>query len=98
LRATLREQAAEIAAELQGKRLAAKTVESASAIRDFTTLNRQITFQDPTSDARAITGLGAICWPGTVGPSPVAAAGLGVSNLVPPGQHYCCPLDKTNSV
>lgn len=96
LRATLREQAAEIADELLEKRLAAKTVEVRVRYADFTTLNRQITFQDPTSDARAIYRFGChLLARHQLVHRPLRLLGLGVSNLVAPGQQLLLPLEKS---
>ena len=95
LRTTLREQAAEIAADLQKKRLSAKTVEVRVRYGDFTTLNRQITFQDPTSDATAIYRFGChLLARHRLVHRPLRLLGLGVSNLVPPGQQLLLPLDR----
>ena len=49
LRSTLREQSAEIAAELQEKRLAAKTIQVTVRYGDFTKRTRQITIEDRDS-------------------------------------------------
>lgn len=93
LRRTLREQAAEIAAELQKKRLAAKTVEVRVRYGDFTTLNRQLTFEDPTADAAAIYRLGChLLARHRLVHRPLRLIGLGVSHLVPPGQQLLLPL------
>src|SRR5262249_19424039 len=95
LRTTLREQAAEIAAELQKKRLVAKTVEVRVRYGDFTTLNRQITFQDPTSDAKAIYRFGChLLARHQLLHRPLRIIGLGVSNWAPPGQQLLLPLEK----
>jgi DNA polymerase-4 len=98
LRTTLREQAAEIAAELQKKRLAAKTVEVRVRYSDFTTLNRQITFQDPTSDPRSIYRFAChLLARHQLVHRPLRLIGLGVSNLVLPGQQLLLPLDRSIS-
>jgi DNA polymerase-4 len=94
LRATLREQAREIAAELHRKQLAAKTVEVRVRYGDFTTLNRQLTFQDPTADANAIYRFGChLLARHRLVNRPLRLIGLGVSHLVPPGQQMLLPLD-----
>jgi DNA polymerase IV len=99
LRATLREQAQEIAEELHDKRMAAKTVEVRVRYGDFTTLNRQITFQDPTSDARAIYRFGChLLARHRLVNRPLRLLGLGVSNLVPPGQQLLLPLNGPNTL
>ena len=96
LRSTLREQAEEIAAELREKRLAAKTVEVRVRYSDFTTLNRQITFQDPTCEAKAIYRFGChLLARHRLVHRPLRLLGLGVSNLVPPGQQLLLPLNKS---
>ena len=96
LRSTLREQAEELAAELREKRLAAKTVEVRVRYGDFTTLNRQITFQDPTCEARAIYRFGChLLARHRLVNRPLRLLGLGVSNLVPPGQQLLLPWDKS---
>jgi DNA polymerase-4 len=93
LRNTLREQAREIAKELQSKRLAAKTVEVRVRYGDFTTLNRQVTFEDPTCEARAIYRFGChLLARHKLVNRPLRLLGLGVSNLVPPGQQLLLPL------
>lgn len=97
LRETLREQAEDIAAELRDKRLAAKTVEVRVRYGDFTTLNRQITFQDPTADARAIYRFGChLLARHRLVNRPLRLIGLGVSNLVVPGQQLLLALDNPN--
>lgn len=93
LRHTLREQAEQIAAELQQKRLAAKTVEVRVRYGDFTTLNRQITFEEPTAEARAIYRFGChLLARHCLVTRPLRLIGLGVSNLVPPGRQLLLPL------
>ena len=93
LRRTLREQATEIATELQRKQLAAKTIEVRVRYGDFTTLNRQMTFEDPTSDANAIYRFGChLLARHKLVTRPLRLLGLGVSHLVPPGQQLMLPL------
>ena len=95
LRATLREQAEDIAAELRQKRLAAKTVEVRVRYGDFTTLNRQITFQDPTSEASAIYRFGCqLLARHRLVNRPLRLIGLGVSNLVTPVQQLMLPFES----
>jgi len=92
LRETLRQQANEIAAELNKKRLAAKTVEVRVRYGDFTTLNRQVTFEDPTAQASAIYRFGChLLARHKLVNRPLRLIGLGVSNLVPPGQQLWLP-------
>jgi DNA polymerase-4 len=93
LRSTLRQQAQEIAAELQQKQLAAKTVEVRVRYGDFTTLNRQLTFEDPTADPNAIYRFGChLLARHRLVHRPLRLIGLGVSHLVPPGQQLLLPL------
>jgi DNA polymerase-4 len=93
LRRTLREQASDIAAELQAKQLAARTVEVRVRYGDFTTLNRQLTFEDPTADANAIYRFGChLLARHKLVHRPLRLLGLGVSHLVPPGQQLLLPL------
>jgi DNA polymerase-4 len=93
LRKTLWEQAEEIAAELQKKRLAAKTVEVRVRYGDFTTVNRQLTFEDPTSEARAIYRFGChLLARHKLVSRPLRLLGIGVSNLVPPTQQLLLQL------
>jgi DNA polymerase-4 len=93
LRKTLRQQAGEIAADLQKKRLAAKTVEVRVRYGDFTTLSRQLTFEDPVSDTEAIYKLGChLLARHQLVRRPLRLLGLGVSHLVPPGRQLSLPL------
>jgi DNA polymerase IV len=82
LRACLREQAAEIAAKLARRRLAARTVQVKVRYGDFTTLTRQFSVEEPLTDARDLYRLG--CW--LLGREnlvhrPLRLLGLGVSGL-----------------
>jgi DNA polymerase-4 len=93
LRATLREQAAEVAADLARKRLAAKTVEVRVRYSDFTTLNRQLTFEDPTADAAEIYRFAChLLGRHKLVHRPLRLIGVGVSNLVPPRRQLMLPL------
>jgi DNA polymerase-4 len=60
---------------------------------DFTTLTRQITFQDPVSEASAIyrTACHLLANHNLVH-RPLRLLGVGVSNLVPPNQQLLLPL------
>ena len=85
LRACLREQAAEIAGKLARRRLAARTVQVKVRYGDFSTLTRQISLEEPLSDAREIYRLG--CW--LLGRErlvrrPLRLIGLGVSGFSEP--------------
>lgn len=93
LRNTLREQAEEISLELQNKMLAAKTVQVRVRYSDFTTMTRQITFEDPVTESSVIyrTGCHLLAQHKLVH-RPLRLLGLGVSNLVPPNQQMLLPL------
>jgi DNA polymerase-4 len=93
LRATLRQQAQDIAADLQKKRLAAKSVQVRVRYSDFTTLTRQLTFEDATTEAAAIYRFGChLLARDRLVNRPLRLLGLGVSNLVPPGQQLLLQL------
>lgn len=82
LRASLREQAAEIAAKLESHRLAARTVQVKVRYGDFTTLTRQLSVESPVGTPGEIYRLG--CW--LLGRErlvnrPLRLIGLGVSGL-----------------
>ena len=83
LRQCLREQAADIAGKLVRHRLAARTVQVKVRYSDFTTLTRQMSFEEPLADAKDIYRLG--CW--ILGREklvtrPLRLIGLGVSGLM----------------
>ena len=83
LRASLKEQAAEIVEKLHRRRLAAHTIQVKVRYGDFTTLSRQISVEEPTTEAREIYRMG--CW--LLGREnlvhrPLRLIGLGVSHLV----------------
>jgi len=87
LRQTLRGQANEIASELQKKRLAAKSIQVRVRYGDFTTLTRQLTFEDSTDEAGAIYKIGChLLAQHKLVNRPLRLLGLGVSNLVPPAK------------
>lgn len=93
LRSTLREQAAEIAAELNEKRLAAKTIQVTVRYGDFTKRTRQATLPEPTADAGAIYRLGChLLARHKLVHRPLRLIGLGVSNLGPPPSQLKLPL------
>jgi DNA polymerase-4 len=94
LRATLWEQAREIAAELKEKHLAAKTVQVRVRYGDFTTLTRQMTLEDNISEARDLYRLGCVLLARhkLVG-RPLRLLGLGASSLGPPSQQLRLPLE-----
>jgi DNA polymerase-4 len=86
LRACLRAQAEDIAARLKRRRLGAHTVQVKVRYGDFTTLSRQLTVEEPLSEARDLYRLG--CWllaRGKLVSRPLRLLGLGVSSLREPG-------------
>jgi DNA polymerase-4 len=83
LRQSLREQAEEIVGKLLQRRLAAHTVQVKVRYGDFSTLTRQLSLEEPVSEARDVYRLG--CW--LLGRErlvnrPLRLLGLGVSGLV----------------
>jgi DNA polymerase-4 len=83
LRACLKEQSEDIATSLAKRRIAARTVQVKVRYGDFTSLTRQISMEEPLTDAREIYRLG--CW--LLGREklvnrPLRLLGLGVSGLV----------------
>jgi DNA polymerase-4 len=88
LRACLREQAADISARLKRRRLGAHTVQIKVRYCDFTTLTRQISVEEPLTEAEEIYRLGCfllgreklVC-------RPLRLLGLGVSSLREPAGH-----------
>ena len=85
LRDCLREQANEVAQTLQRKRLEAQTVQVKVRYSDFTTLTRQISVEEPISDANEIYRLAAhLLAREKLVSRPLRLLGLGVSGLLPP--------------
>ncbi len=85
LRGCLREQAAEIAAKLQKKKLAAQTIQVKVRYGDFTTLTRQVSFEEPVTEARQIYRLGCyLLAREKLVSRPLRLIGLGVSQLREP--------------
>jgi DNA polymerase-4 len=83
LRACLKEQAEDVAKTLAKRRLAAHTVQVKLRYGDFTSLTRQISFEEPLADAKEIYRLG--CWllaREKLVNRPLRLIGLGVSGLV----------------
>lgn len=72
LRACLKEQASEISSRLKHRRLGTHTVQVKVRSSDFTTLTRQISVEEPITEAADIYRLGCF------------RPGLGVSNLREP--------------
>src|SRR5881394_2073732 len=82
LRKCLREQAADISAKLKHRRLAAKTVQVKIRYSDFTTLTRQITVEEPITEAEDIYRLGCfLLGKEKLVSRPLRLVGLGVSGL-----------------
>ena len=85
LRACLRAQAADIAATLKRRHLAAHTIQVKVRYGDFTTLTRQLTVEEPISEARDIYRLGCfLLGREQLVRRPLRLLGLGVSNLREP--------------
>jgi DNA polymerase-4 len=83
LRACLKEQADDVAKSLAKRRLAAHTVQVKLRYGDFTSLTRQISFEEPLTDAKEIYRLG--CWllaREKLVNRPLRLIGLGVNGLV----------------
>lgn len=83
LRACLKEQAEDVAKSLAKRRLAAHTVQVKLRYGDFTSLTRQISFEEPLADTNEIYRLG--CWllaREKLVNRPLRLIGLGVSGLV----------------
>src|SRR5438477_1854444 len=82
LRKCLREQAAEISGKLKRRRLAAKTVQVKIRYSDFTTLTRQISVEEPITEAQDIYRLGCfLLGKEKLVSRPLRLVGLGVSGL-----------------
>jgi DNA polymerase IV len=85
LRACLRAQADDISARLKRRRLAAHTVQVKVRYGDFTTLTRQITVEEPLTEAPDIYRLGCFLLARQKLVSrPLRLLGLGVSSLREP--------------
>ena len=85
LRACLRTQAADIAARLKRRRLGAHTVQVKVRYGDFTTLTRQITMEEPLTEASDIYRLGCfLLGRQKLVSRPLRLLGLGVSSLREP--------------
>lgn len=98
LRDCLREQANDVAATLRRKRLEAQTVQVKVRYSDFTTLTRQISVEDPISDANEIYRLAAhLLAREKLVSRPLRLLGVGVSGLVPPtAKQLALPLPATS--
>jgi DNA polymerase IV len=85
LRACLREQAADISSRLKHRRLGAHTVQVKVRYGDFTTLTRQITVEDPLTEAGDLYRLGCfLLGRDKLVSRPLRLLGLGVANLREP--------------
>jgi DNA polymerase IV len=85
LRAGLRTQAVDIVATLKRRRLGAHTVQVKVRYGDFTTLTRQITVEDPISEANDIYRLGCfLLGREKLVSRPLRLLGLGVASLREP--------------
>src|SRR5205823_8719267 len=85
LRACLRTQAADISARLKHRRLAAHTVQVKVRYGDFTTLTRQLTVEDPLTEANELYRLGCfLLGREKLVSRPLRLLGLGVTNLREP--------------
>jgi DNA polymerase IV len=83
LRRCLWTQAEDIAARLKRKRLLAQTVQVKVRYKNFQTLTRQLTVEDPTQEARAIYRLGCfLLGRDKLVVQPLRLLGLGVSGLM----------------
>ena len=86
LRACLREQAADISAKLKRRHLGAHTIQVKLRYGDFTTLTRQISFEEPITEAGEIYRLGCfLLGREKLVSRPLRLLGLGVSGLREPG-------------
>jgi DNA polymerase IV len=82
LRKSLREQALDVAARLKRKQLAAQTVQVKLRYGDFTTLTRQLTVEEPITDAEEIYRLACfLLAKERLVSRPLRLLGLGVSGL-----------------
>jgi DNA polymerase-4 len=86
LRACLKEQASDISARLKRRRMGAHTVQVKVRYGDFKTLTRQISVEEPLTEAGDIYRLGCVLLGREKLVSrPLRLLGLGVSNLREPG-------------
>jgi DNA polymerase-4 len=85
LRTCLRQQAEEISAKLKRKQLGARTVQVKVRYSDFTTLNRQLSVEEPMVEASEIYRLGCfLLGKEKLVHRPLRLLGLGVSGLTEP--------------
>ncbi len=95
LKTSLKNQAADVAASLKRKQLAAQTVQVKLRYGDFKTLTRQITVEEPIAEAKEIYRLACFLLAREKLVSrPLRLLGLGVSNLdLPAGRQLVFPPD-----
>lgn len=87
LRACLRQQAADIAGQLKRRRLAAHTVKVKVRYGDFSTLTRQISLEEPITEASDIYRLGCfLLGREKLVSQPLRLLGLGASSLREPSE------------
>jgi DNA polymerase-4 len=87
LRACLKEQAADISSRLKRRKLGAHTVQVKVRYGDFTTLTRQITMEEPVTEALEIYRLGChLLGREKLVSRPLRLLGLGVSSLREPSE------------
>lgn len=93
LRACLKEQAADISARLKHRKLGARTVQIKVRYSDFTTLTRQISVEEPITEAAEIYRLGCfLLGRDKLVSRPLRLLGLGVSNLGEPASQQLALL------
>jgi DNA polymerase-4 len=93
LQACLKEQAADIASRLKHRQLGAHTVQVKIRYGDFRTLTRQITVEEPMTDARDIYRMGCfLLGREKLVSRPLRLLGLGVSSLSEPAEGRQLPL------
>ena len=87
LRACLAEQAADISARLKRRQLGAHTVQVKVRYGDFTTLTRQISLEEPLTEAQEIYRMGCyLLGREKLVSRPLRLLGLGVSGLREPAE------------
>ena len=93
LRACLKEQAADISSRLKHRRLGAHTVQVKVRYSEFTTLTRQVSVEEPITEAADIYRLGCfLLGREKLVSRPLRLLGLGVSNLREPRGHQLALL------
>ena len=98
LRACLKEQANDISTRLKHRRLGAHTVQVKVRYGDFTTLTRQITVEEPLTEAQDIYRLGCfLLGREKLVSRPLRLLGLGVSSLREPAAQQLALFSGTTS-